>query len=267
MYALSIQTQFIVLLNSTCNTSNDSQVYSRLNHLSVTLSYCAVLKLVTKISKLHKRPIEAWISEGACFKFVGDNVAKKKGVRDIRSDHHGELVQMYSLLAVKGRVKGPSPVSTFSPLNLDSLKVTHFLPTMSDIEAIQDNLVVLVSRVLCEYIKPLQRYKRSVASHINHTHSKEMATKSDVIVLDVLHKNETKAADMIDIMIEEQSYLGDSFEYTVMSGGDQVTCERQRCSKKHMLDSDTRSGRLEQIEPCVEDWHCLMSILGVGSKI
>lgn len=235
-----------------------------MNHLSVTISYCAVLKLVTKISKLHQGPINAWIGEGACFKFVGDNVAKKKGVRDIRSDHHGELVQMYSLLAVKGRVKGPPPVSTFSPPNLGSLKLTHFLPTKADVAGIQENLVILVSRILCEYIKPLQRYKRCVVSHIKHPHSTEMATKSEVAVLDVLHKNEAKAADMIDIMTEEQSYLKDSIELTVMSGGDQMTCERQRCSKKHMRDSDTRSGRLEQLEPCIEDWHCLMSILGVG---
>ncbi len=62
------------------NTLNDSQVYSRLNHLSVTISYSAVLKLVTKISKLNQRPINARIGDGACFNFVGDNVAKKKGV-------------------------------------------------------------------------------------------------------------------------------------------------------------------------------------------
>ena len=58
-----------------------------------------------------------------------------------------------------------------------------------------------------------------------------MAKKSEVVVLDVLHKNEAKAADMIDIMIEKHSYLKDSIELTVMSGGDQMTCERQRCSK------------------------------------
>ncbi len=127
------------------------------------------------------------------------NVAKNKGVRDIRSDHHGELVQMYSLLAVKGRVKGPPPVSTFSPPNLGSLKLTHFLPTKADVAGIQENLVILVSRILCEYIKPLQRYKRCVVSHIKHPLSTEMATKSEVAVLDVLHKNEAKAADMIDI--------------------------------------------------------------------
>ena len=94
-----------------------------------------------------------------------------------------------------------------------------------------------------------------------------MATKSEVVVLDVLHKNETIHADMVDIMKETQSYLGDKCHGTFLSGSDQVTCERQRCSQQHMMDADTRSGRLELLEPCVEDWHCLLSILGVRAKI
>ncbi len=36
-------------------------------------------------------PISLWISEGANFKFFGDNVDKKKGTRDIRSDCQGEM--------------------------------------------------------------------------------------------------------------------------------------------------------------------------------
>ena len=90
----------------------------------------------------------------------------------------------------------------------------------------------------------LKSQKRSVASHILHVHSSEMATKSEVVVLDVLHNNETVHADMVDIMKAEQSYQGDQSDLTVLSGGDQVTCERERCSQQHMMDADTWNGRL-----------------------
>ena len=242
------------------------QVYTRLNHLNVTLSYSAVLKSVTDISKRHEAPIHQWIKSGSPFKFVGDNVDKKKGVRDLRSDNRSELKHMFSLLAVKGRVTPPPRPSHFVPVSLTSLPVSHFLPSESDVSAVRQNLIVLVSRVLCQYIKCLNSQKRSVVTHIPHVHSSEMATKSEVVVLDVLHKNETLHADMVDIMKEEQSYLGGKSDLTVISGGDQVTCERQRCSQQHMMDADTRSGRLELLEPCVEDWHCLLSVLGVGVK-
>ncbi len=123
--------------------------------------------------------------------------------------------------------------------------------------------MVLVSRTLCTYIQCLQKYKRSVCSHIAHIHSKELTVKSEVVVLDVLHKNETKGADMIDIMNE---YLGDSSKIRP-SGGDYLTVERQRCSQQHFMDSDTQRGRLGLVEPCAEDWHCLMNVLMVRLKI
>jgi hypothetical protein len=122
----------------------------------VTVSYCSVLRLVNDISERHRAPIERWIREGATFKFVGDNVDKKKGVRDIRSDHQSELKHMYSLLVVKARVQPPSPVPHFIPPDISSHPVSHFLPTEAELSAINRHLVVLVSHILCKYIKVLK---------------------------------------------------------------------------------------------------------------
>ena len=221
---------------------------------------------MSEISKHHEEPLERWIESGDDFKFVGDNVAKTKGVRDIRSDHHSHLVQMYSVLAVKSRVSHPPSPAEFSPPNVTSLRVAQCLPTEDDITVLKANLAVLVSRTLCKYVKCLRKYKGSVTSHIPHVHSKEMAKKSEVIVLDVLHKNETKGADMIDIMREMHDYLGESSKVRP-SGGDYLTVERQRCSQQHLMDSDTQRGRLGLVEPCAEDWHCLMNVFMVRKTI
>ena len=103
-----------------------------------------------------------------------------------------------------------------------------------------------------------------MTKHIPHSHSKEMANTSEVVVVDVLHKHETKSSDMVEIMRETVSYLGELFKLTVLSGGDHVTCERELGCKRHVMCAE---GRLEQLEPCVEDWHCLMSYLGVRAYI
>ena len=87
-------------------------MYTRLNHLSLTLSYTATLKIIQQVSELRKVPISEWLEEGALVKFVGDNVDKKKGVRDVRSDHQSKMHNMYSLLAVKGRVAVPDEGDT-----------------------------------------------------------------------------------------------------------------------------------------------------------
>ncbi len=78
----------------------------------------------------------------------------------------------------------------------------------------KSNLVVLVSRVLCDHMRVFRWSQR--AKHIPHPHSAEIAKKSDVIVCDVLHKNE------IDIMM---GFLGKEYTHT---GGDLLTVELRR---------------------------------------
>ena len=67
-------------------------------------------------------------------------------------------------------------------------------------KVVQSDVEVLVARILCDYIKDLCQLKKFVVTHIPHTYSDKMAVKSEVIVLDVLHKNETKSSDMVHIM-------------------------------------------------------------------
>ena len=93
-----------------------------------------------------------------------------------------------------------------------------------------------------------------------------MAEKSHVEVLDMLLKNEAKHSDMLDIMKMQLGYLGSYYheDGKVLSGGDQLTCERQMDAQRHVMDGDTRSDRLQVLDPVCEDWHCLMCFLGVS---
>ena len=69
------------------------QVYGRLNHLKVCVSYPATLKLMDKVSKMHSVPLKKWIEDGVVFKFWGDNVDKTRKVHDLRSDNQGKMLQ------------------------------------------------------------------------------------------------------------------------------------------------------------------------------
>lgn len=171
-----------------------------------------------QISAGHTKILDKWINEGAFVKFVGDNVDKQVNVRDIRSDHHGKMVHMFSVLAVKARVSPPALLSdSISPV-LHTDRVDCFLPSTQDITTIHDDLKVLVSRILCEYINALQELKRLVTKHIPHIYSDEMATKSEVAVLDVLHNNEIEGKEMVEIMRTMTSYLGTVYQHRALSG-------------------------------------------------
>lgn len=242
------------------------QVYTRLNHLNVCLSYPATLRLLSEVAELHKVPIHEWIASEATFKFVGDNVDKKVGVRDMRSDHQGSLVHMYSMLAVRSRLPPVSLSQNGVVANLRDLTFDKFLPSDDDLQKTKRNLVVLVSRVLTHYIEALKPLSKAIPGHILHQYSEQMSKKSHVAVLDVLMKNEACSTDMIDIMKTMQSYLGDKYpsHRPVASGGDQLTCERQAASQRHMMDSNTPAERLKLLEPQSEDWHTLVCLLGVS---
>ena len=203
-------------------------MYTRLNHLGVTTSYKHTLNVVDKLSKHHDVPINKWLSEGSTFKFVGDNVDRKKVARDVRGDHHGQLMHMFSLIAVKDRVAPPSFSGSFLGNRLSTPPTLASLITIDEVTAMKQNLTVLVSRVLCQYIKCLSHCSSSVAWHIEHIYSKEMASKSDVAVLDVLHLNEAQNSDLYEIM-KITEYLGPEYSDIVLCGGDQMTTERQAC--------------------------------------
>ncbi len=173
------------------------------------------------------------------------------------------MVHMYSMLVVKSRVQSAGLSTASRASNLTDCSALHFLPSKHDLDEIRGNLVILVSRILCKYIKPLKPLLSSVDKHITHQYSTEMALPSDVHVVDVLMKNENSSADMIEIIQHQQSFIPENFPkgHRIMSGGDHLTCERQIAAQHHLSDGDTQRERLELIEPQVEDWHALMNFM------
>ena len=236
-----------------------TQVFTRLNHLNITLSYKAVLQIVSEIGERHLIPLQRWLEAGEYVQFIADDVDKRKSVRDVRSDSQAKLHHMYSMIAVKARITPPT-VDRFTPIDLEKIPISTFLPSISDIQSLRRNLVILISRILCKYIKGLACISDVVPKHILHTHTHNMTKKSDTIVLEVLHKNEAKRDDTLDIMRIQQSYLKPHLDVTGLSG-DQLTCERQRCVKRHIMDGDTAKECLDYLESKIEDWHALQTFL------
>lgn len=175
---------------------------------------------------------------------------------------------MYSILCARSRLPSLDLSQVGQVAHLGAINWKSFLPSEADVKQVKQNLVVLVFCLLTHYVKALSPLGKSVPQHIKHCYSQQMNRKSEVVVLDVLMKNETCHSDMVDIMVAMQGYLGKDFptSHKVASGGDYVTCERQLGSQRHLMDDDTPWDRLQLLEPQTEDWHCLVSVLTVSSK-
>ena len=74
---------------------------------------------------------------------------------------------------------------------------------------------------------------------------------------------------MLDVITAMQAYLGKSYsdDRPVLSGGDQLTCERQVAAQRHRMCGNTAKERLELLKPVVEDWHCLVAFIGVSADL
>lgn len=237
--------------------------------MNLCVSYPATLQLMEDVSKLHTVPIQQWIKNGIVFKFWGDNVDKQRHVRDLRFDHQGEMLHMFSLLVGRSRTPAPELPFTGQLSQLDVVSANYFLPKSSDVAAVKKNLIILVGRILTEYFPALAPFSKVVPKHILHRYSAQMCQKSDVVVLDVLMKNEAKSKDMLDIMSTMQDYLGENYpdDRPVLSGGDQLTCERQVGAQRHMMCGNTRREQLEHLKPVIENWHCLVAFIGVSQAL
>ena len=101
--------------------------------------------------------------------------------------------------------------------------------------------MTIVSRILTYYIASLSPLSMAVPEHIIHQYSIEMTRQSDVVVVDVLMKNESKKSNMIDIMTQMQKYLGSDYpsHRRLLSGGDQLTCKCQLAALRHRMDGNT----------------------------
>ena len=270
LFKSGVQKQVSVIISlSTCTDSYSvihMQTQSQLNHVNVCLSYNGLLNLLSEVSKLHQVSLQQWVAVGQRFKFVGDNVDKQIRVRDVRSNHQATMHHMYSIIAVRNRVDTAQLSCTGNTADITEVLPKDFLPSAADASAMKSNIVILVARILVTNIPSLSFLAGVVPMHIQHRYSKEMATKSDISLLDVLMENEASHAGMLAIVKAMHSYLANTNTiagYKVLSGGDQLTRERQACARRHVMDAVTPEGRLEFTEPVIEDWHCMVVLLEV----
>ena len=122
-----------------------------------------------KVSHLYTAPLTKWIADGDVFKFFGDNINQKRKRRDQRSDNKACMINMYSILTSKSRTPAPSLSHSGTIGKVSDLSSCVFLPTRDDVETVKSNLVIIVSRVLTQYIASLSPLRKSVKQHIIDT--------------------------------------------------------------------------------------------------
>lgn len=208
-------------------------------------------------------------------RIVGDNINFQMGVAQIRQSE-GKVSHMEHWFGSAAIVQN----ITFTDLNNDGpqydlrkLPTEMFILNEKDWQNITYNFSVLSSRVLVEFFPWLKVATLAVSQPIADMPD-AMKMKNEVIPLPVMHKNEQKYSDVVDILANYQDICEDTYKAAgkniekVHIGGDQLTRERFSGAKRLRAAALTEKERFEALYPITfEVFHLQMAVLTLFYQI
>ena len=99
----------------------------------------------------------------------------------MRVDHQTKSFHYFHSYAVHDRIDLSEYSNGIPDIDVESLPLTTFLPSLNDCKKLRENYIISVSRVLVKHLAFLAPFKGCVPQHIEHIHSKELTKKSDAV--------------------------------------------------------------------------------------
>ncbi|XP_072026228.1 uncharacterized protein [Amphiura filiformis] len=206
------------------------------------------------------------------YQVVFDNVNIYQKRRHKTSQNKNEQHNLVQLYAVLDRINCED-LPDEAPILPDVRELgrdTWWLPATEQLQMKQE-IEVLISRVITDYLKCLKHLKPIVQQHIPHKNSTQTVIKSDVNKLGLLKLDEMQSGDMIEIMttVEDQC-CPKTMErlYQILLGGDGLSTFNAWSAKRGRADGFNATDSLAGIIPKPEDWHegviCLQDVFTYG---
>ena len=121
------------------------------------------------------------------YKLVGDNLDDTINPRYMRvDDYRTKSLYYFNSYAVKDRVNfdNLSPIAVPTCMPNPKIVATSLLPSQKDDKALNDNIIILVARVITTHMLFFKTsFSDAIDWHIIHDHYKEMSKKSEVVSL------------------------------------------------------------------------------------
>ena len=124
-------------------------------------------------------------------RIVGDNVDLEQTVRIHSHKTTKKSLHWFQIYAVKDKVPCNESLSDHPQRTLVDLEMKESLPTADVHSFLIYNLVLLIPRIVIQYLPAYQPFEKAVKFHISHAYSAEMAKKFEVVcetVMDVRKK-------------------------------------------------------------------------------
>ena len=209
------------------------------------------------------------------FRLIGDNINWTVGVHDQRVDHRGHMEHAFGSAVLVQNVDF-SACDDDAPLShFEDTPCQQFIPTTDDRALYKYDYTVLMSRVVLQFLPFFNMFEDIIPEKLSKPCDQNLKTKTKVIPLPVLYKNEQKHQDVVEILAFYENIVSDACDATgkdmsdlfIHIGGDQLTRERFSTAKTLRAHEDDRKDRFENLSPITfEFFHMHMNFLSMVFK-
>lgn len=112
---------------------------------------------------------------------MGDNIDKNVKPRTMTSEHQTRSLHYFHLFAVRDRIDLSSYSNEPRVPDLTAMNLDDLLPSSEDEELMNENLAILMGRVLRKYMPFFQKFAFCLGRHIFHEFYEDLSAKSDVV--------------------------------------------------------------------------------------
>lgn len=255
------------------------QIFDRLQPLGVCLSYYGGIQLLDKFAGHFNAEVIDSLKAGKRIRIVGDNINWKTNVHDERQDHHGKMHHAFGSAVIVQNTTFHHLCDVRPQQLIRNIDTHVFLPSKMEWDNIQKDFAVDMSKVAAKHI-PFFAQFLSVLPHKQWNESAVdqpdgFSEKNKVIPLPVLHLNEQKYNEVVQIMDFYEEFLSkchkeaglDFQDKRILIGGDQLTRERFSGAKRLRTCGLTPQERLQHLSPITfELFHLLMNYVKLFFK-
>ncbi|CAC5412942.1 unnamed protein product [Mytilus coruscus] len=139
-----------------------------------------------------------------------------------------------------------------------AIPISAFLLSDEDEGLIKEELSTVIKRILTSHVPCFSDLKDKVVWSIPHIYQAESSKKSDIVPLGVEEKDETKTADVIELLDIYKNYVPqkrDGSPLPMLLYCDGLSCERVDGAQKARINGGDQWARLEMFEPGIQEWH------------
>ena len=149
------------------------------------------------------------VRSGHKFVYVLENIDWEEKVHDMRKDSQNKSVHAVATSIVFSRVPASNLSDCGPQQDLRECNVRELVAmNEAELDAIQTRYRILLAKILFEHFPAFAKLKPYIRKATECQHHDEMSTKSEVITMPVLMKDEKKYAECVDVLdqLEKWTY-------------------------------------------------------------